>query len=368
MGKKTEYTYISAAAVSFLVLFFCAYAYAGAVAEPSTELKIAFHGLSDNGIRVYLSGRDGRAVEIIGGDYATFPSFSPDGNTLYFEGMGPSVFLEEEFDAAPPEPEKSGIEPEQDADFELARIYQIFKLDLTTNKAVQLSDGKQLDSHPVCSPDGGSIAFCSKLALPDDKNNEDPWRIYIMDNDGKNRRLLNPAGGQSHQLYPSWSPDSGKIVYVDKSFHKLEELSMTIPLSVLKIKDLKAGSTADLLTTFYYVDEPAWSPSGDKIAFSALDPKTAVKTIWLITADGRKLERVTDGPYDEHPAWNNDGTDSKLLFAHKDQAPVAGKNQEIKAGIYFLDLKSGTLVEFFKSDVESFGFPQTYHPRPALSQ
>jgi Tol biopolymer transport system component len=136
---------------------------------------------------------------------------------------------------------------------------------------------------------------------------------------------------------------------------------MTIPLSVLKVKDVKGGASVDLLSTFYWADEPAWSPSGDKIAFSALDPKTTIKTIWLTTIDGKKLERVTDGPYDEHPAWHPDGTDSKILFARRAARPT--KDKKTSAGIYFLELTSGKTVEFYQSDDESYGFPQVFRPK-----
>lgn len=55
---------------------------------------------------------------------------------------------------------------------------------------------------------------------------------------------------------------------------------------------------------------PAWSPSGDRLAFATL----LDQDIWITSSDGRVLEQLTSGPdHDFAPAWSADA--SYVVFA-----------------------------------------------------
>jgi len=57
--------------------------------------------------------------------------------------------------------------------------------------------------------------------------------------------------------------------------------------------------------------DPAWSPHGGRVAFARRQPRSTSSDIWVISADGLQLERLThdrDGPIDRQPAWSPDGS------------------------------------------------------------
>ena len=50
------------------------------------------------------------------------------------------------------------------------------------------------------SPDGKRIAFTDVRQIAG-------WRLFVMDADGKNAKLLNKKGNTYGNVYPQWSPD-----------------------------------------------------------------------------------------------------------------------------------------------------------------
>lgn len=71
------------------------------------------------------------------------------------------------------------------------------------------------------------------------------------------------------------------------------------------------GTLATQLTHTPAVDEldPAWSPDGTRIAFTAKPDWKDGSEIWLMDEDGTDLQRLTDdfSPQDRQPAWSPDG-------------------------------------------------------------
>jgi Tol biopolymer transport system component len=102
-----------------------------------------------------------------------------------------------------------------------------------------------------------------------------------------------PAAGE-HAGFPSWAPDESKLVYVD--FDRAHR--------GLRILDLKTQRVTQLTTgpdTF-----PAWSPLGDRIAFTS--NRDGDYEIYTVRPDGRSLVRLTSSPgNDAHPGWSPDG-------------------------------------------------------------
>jgi len=102
-----------------------------------------------------------------------------------------------------------------------------------------------------------------------------------------------PAAGE-HAGFPSWSPDESKLVYAD----------FDAAHGGLRILDMKTQQVTQLTTgpdTF-----PAWSPLGDRIAFTS--NRDGDYEIYTVRPNGKGLTRITDSPgNDAHPAWSPDG-------------------------------------------------------------
>ncbi|NND71544.1 MAG: translocation protein TolB, partial [Rhodothermales bacterium] len=184
--------------------------------------RIAFVSDRDSNSReIYVMNSDGTNIERLTTNerYDESPSWSPDGNQLAFGAVAPSGSDEE--------------------------TLQIFVLDLTTGEETQLTQLAGHNSAPRWSPDGSRIAFYGQVgegfsgadiftmnpdgtgminltndAEPDwqpDWSNDgewivfsrgpgDPLDIWIMRNDGTERRTVVLAEGRDEQ--PAWRPAS----------------------------------------------------------------------------------------------------------------------------------------------------------------
>jgi Tol biopolymer transport system component len=136
----------------------------------------------------YLVDPDGSNLRRIDVDtWLEYPSFSPDGTRIAFEGA-------------------------------LGSNYELFVADLATGATEQLTDSPGHDGWPSWSPDGSAIAFTSvrddcSIAPPDQEcwvtDEEDEHHdIWLIDPDGANLRQVTPEFGH----FVGWSPDSRYLV------------------------------------------------------------------------------------------------------------------------------------------------------------
>ncbi len=217
--------------------------------------------------------------------------------------------------------------------------WDIYSMDVNGNNLAQLADHPASDEDPACSPDGRGIAFTSERDLtPDlyvmdsDGNNvvrltqdnfgegRASWspdgtriafssfrwaignsEIFAMDADGNN--LINLTKHKMHDIVPSWSPDGRKI-----AFASFRDGGLNTPLHIFVMnadgKD-RRNLTGD--TDLRFNSNPTWSPDGRKIAFHS-QPNFKGNDIYVITAGGANLERLTEGGDNTMPAYSPDGT------------------------------------------------------------
>lgn len=145
----------------------------------------------------------------------------------------------------------------------------------------------------------GEIAFAStRTGIP---------QIYLMRSDGSNLSQL--TNEQDGACQPDWSPDGKKIVYVSPCSQRQDTYQgSSLYLLEVGVPDSRVALTSNLGGDF----EPAWSPSGNRIAFTSL--RDGYMEIYMYDLDSNQQIRLTRSQsisgaiYARMPAWNPFGS------------------------------------------------------------
>jgi Tol biopolymer transport system component len=162
---------------------------------------------------------------------------------------------------------------------------------------LHLTSRRGAEFDPSWSPDGSRIVYRdSRRGI----NHDD--EIYVMNADGTERRDI--TNDPANDWGPDWSPDGRTIVF-----------NSTRPDSTMSGYVVRPdGSKLRRIPTDMWVEYPAWSPDGTRIAFMGGPNGPAEYDIWVMNADGSNPVQLTDSPGpDGWPAWSPDG--SRIAFA-----------------------------------------------------
>ena len=191
--------------------------------------------------------------------------------------------------------------------------YQLESYDRETGERYTKSSRYGSGIRPTLSPDGRWLVYGTRhdqdtgLLIRDLDSGSERWLAYpIQHDDQESRATLDVLPGMS------FTPDSrylvasygGKIWKVGVDDGTAEEIPFRVRM------DLTLGPRVDF--DYPIEDTPTFtvrqirnarpSPSGDQIAFTALD------RLWVSDADGSDPRRLTDADMSEHfPAWSPDG-------------------------------------------------------------
>ncbi len=145
---------------------------------------------------------------------------------------------------------------------------------------------------PAWSPDG-QIAFTAMTC------DECPSTLTEVDPDGATQVQIDAP--VEHLFQPTWAPDGRRVAVValGRGIH---------------VVDTQA-QTARRLTSGPSDEAPAWSPTGDLIAFHRQIRGTNYDLLTVDPATGRKQRLTNDPEQQTNPSWSPDG--SHLAFAQQ---------------------------------------------------
>ncbi len=211
----------------------------------------------------------------------------------------------------------------------------------------QLTDASGVETSPSLSPDGESFAYAS--------NARGSWDLYVQRVGGRNPVLV-AGDSTADEVWPAYSPDGKKIAFAKRgdgifvvgatgeSARRLTTFgsnpawspdgkqivfgteAVVTPYDVVGVGVLfvvnAAGGEPQALDSLRPGDgyQPAWSPSGRRIAFwSAAGGQRDLETI---PAAGGARVKVTDDPaLDWAPVWS---PDEKYLYFASDRGGAMG--------------------------------------------
>jgi Tol biopolymer transport system component len=218
------------------------------------------------------------------------------------------------------------------------RLYDLFVMNGDGTGLRNLTNGAGIvpSAQPVWSPDGSTILFSmspsySSVAL-------DVWRVHP---DGSGLAKVTTDGLFNGEA--GWSPDGSRIVYVRNTS---DGVSQTEDRGIYTIAPDGTGRIQ--LTANGWDSGPAWSPTGNQIAFVSSAGIGADDEIFVMDANGGNRTQITNDPDDdEEPLWSPDG--SKILFS----SPRSGSWQLYTMGPTGDNLNQLTATDFSSSGVWS---------------
>ena len=206
----------------------------------------------------------------------------------------------------------------------------------------QLTDAAGVETSPSLSPDGESFAYASDargtwdilvqrvggrnpVVIAGDSATDEVWPAYSPDGHqiayslrGGGIFIVGATGESARRLttfgsYPAWSPDGRRIVF---SSEEVDTPYNTLASGRLWVIDVSGGEPRQLLvdwgTTANAAYQPAWSPSGARIAYWLNE--SGQRDIETVSVSGGRPVKVTNDPaLDWAPVWSPDG--ESIYFA-----------------------------------------------------
>jgi Tol biopolymer transport system component len=212
-------------------------------------------------------GEEGAYTALTDGGFHAAPSLSPDGKWLAYVS-------------------RRGREDDP---------YHIFRMNIQTGEKTLLTPGTQWDDAPQWSGSGIYIAYMSQTDM------WSPCRIWILDVDSLGRRPMSPGEIIAQQMFPAWSPDSKRLVFIGTSDGKTAGLYR---YTLAQKQCVRIFTGQNLLP-----NRLSWSAPGNKIAF------ISDGCVYTISPDGADVRRITSGQRDREPVWAPDG--ERILFTRQ---------------------------------------------------
>ncbi|MCB8923910.1 MAG: protein kinase [Ardenticatenaceae bacterium] len=229
-------------------------------ASSSPSGRIAFTCFMDSHDEICTVPATGGSVSRLTTDPATdfYPSFSPDGGTIYFSSRRDGGFY----------------------------VYS-----MAVNGSNQQRFNSSLGGYyaPAVSPDGRQMAVT--IASGGEQH------VWVMNLDGSNARQLSSAG--KNNVDPVWSRDGTQIAFSsDRDAAEGQMAHYLMNADGSNVRKLETG-LSDL------GGRSDWSPDGKWLAFYA--GPSSDRDIYLVATDGSVVYQLTDGGGNLAPCFSPDG-------------------------------------------------------------
>ena len=213
---------------------------------------------------------------------------------------------------------------------------EIYIMNPDGTEKVRLTQNFSEELYPNWSPTGEEILFVS--------DRDGVWDLYLMDADGaKVRRVFKKTALREH---PTWSPDGKRIAYERKGF--------------IYTTTLGKQEEEQLLVNGF---DPAWSPDGTEIAFARGDFGSHRLTLVNVRTGRQKRVLPEDAISWQHgPAWS--ATGEKIAFSWLNRILPDGKLFDLvdKETIYIVN-RDGTSIERIVPEAGKAAMNPVWDPR-----
>ena len=218
---------------------------------------------------------------------------------------------------------------------------EIYLMNPDGSEQINITNHRANDINPVWSPTGEHILFASDR----EQKAWGTWDLYLMDPDGSNVQKV--FDKWKIRTGPTWSPDGKRIAYsygeigntllyigtIDGKDEERVAIGYSSAWSPDGTEIISCSGALDkprrfsLLKvrtnrqTFFpfpkepmWVRGPAWSPNGDKLAFSWHIDGFREEAIYVVNRDGTDLQEIVGALTTRatDPIWSPDGTE--LLY------------------------------------------------------
>jgi Tol biopolymer transport system component len=180
----------------------------------------------------------------------------------------------------------------------------LWRQEIGTDTAIQLTAGPGYDYQPDWSPDGSRIAFARYA--------DDAIELWVLDvASGETRQLTNNSGVN---LEPRWSPDGSRIAFVSTfatGRFRIFTANMTGAFSPVQFSPERQSATPRYYySPFDHEISPSWSPDGNELLYVS-NPETGYGTgsLWRRAVAGGDpvLVREEETSWRARPDWGPDG-------------------------------------------------------------
>jgi eukaryotic-like serine/threonine-protein kinase len=189
---------------------------------------------------------------------------------------------------------------------------QLYLVNADGTGLAQLTDIERGACQPSWSPDGLQLVFISPCGGRGEffETIYNESSLYIINADGTGLKQLTPSPGSDFE--PAWSPDGDRIAFtsVRDGFRQIYSLDVnSLDVTLLT-------NTTDAIES----SQPAWSPDGNRIAYMV--KRVGTYQVWAMTDTGQEsvqLARSGQDLWDFLPTWSADG--KTVFFSQRRQGP-----------------------------------------------